>query len=179
MNGVMSASVSPGSSQRVASVTCRPITSVSAGGAAATDRGTKSSSASRATASGRSRIRSLLLGSLLVEPDLLHAAVVVQRVVRDQVAHVRSLREVLVAPAQHRTRHVGLQLALDVPHELQPPGAVELARLRVDHPVHRLVAVVGVVAPGAALVVLEEVAVGVVDAGGGEVGADLVLAPGQ
>jgi len=51
--------------------------------------------------------------------------------------------------------------------------------LRLDEPVDLLVAVVGVVAGRAALVVLEEVRVRIVDDAGGEVGADLELAPGQ
>jgi hypothetical protein len=51
--------------------------------------------------------------------------------------------------------------------------------LRLDEPVDLLVAVVGVVAGRAALVALEEVRVRIVDDSGGEVGADLELAPGQ
>src|SRR5437763_11760170 len=119
MNGVMRASVSPGSSQRVARITCKPMTSVSAGGAAAAASGTRTRSTSNTRTSERVRMRSPLLEWLPVEPDLLHPCVVVQRVVRRQVPHVSRLGEVLVAPAQHGAGHVGLQLALDVPDELQ------------------------------------------------------------
>src|SRR5215813_13947901 len=63
---------------------------------------------------------------LLVQPDLLHPPVVVERVVRDEVLHVWPLRKVLLAPAEHGPGHVGLQLALDLPDQLEPLGAVEL-----------------------------------------------------
>ena len=83
---------------------------------------------------------------------------------RDQVLHVGPLRGVFLAPAEHR---------------LQALGPIQLLRLRLDEPVDLLVAVVGVVAGRAALVVLEEIRVRIVDDSGGEVGADLELAPGQ
>src|SRR5262249_39560421 len=105
---------------------------------------------------------------LLVQPDLLHSPVVVERVVRDQVLHVRPLRETRLAPAHHRPRDVGLELSLDLPDELEPLAPVELLRLRIDQAVDPLVAVVSVIARRAALVVLEEVGVGVVDDAGGQ-----------
>ena len=98
---------------------------------------------------------------------------------RDEVLHVGPRGEVLLPPAEHRPRHVGLELSLDLPDELQALGPIQLLRLRLDEPVDLLVAVVGVVAGRAALVVLEEVRVRIVDDAGGEVGADLELAPGQ
>ena len=78
-----------------------------------------------------------------------------------------------------QVRHVGLELALDLPDELEPLGAVELLRLRLDEAIDALVAVVGVVARRAALVFLEEVRVRVVDDACGEVGADLEPARGE
>src|SRR5262252_1527689 len=120
-----------------------------------------------------------LEASLLVQPHVLHAAVVVERVVGDQALHVGPLREVLLPPGQHGTRHLGLEAALDLPHELEALRAVELLRLLVDQLVRLLIAVVGVVARGAALVVLEEVGVGVVEAARGEIGPELVVAPGE
>src|SRR5688500_2607228 len=63
---------------------------------------------------------------LLIQPYFLHSPVVVQRVVRHQVLHVRPLREVLVAPAQHGARDIGFQPALDLPHDLLTLLAVEL-----------------------------------------------------
>src|SRR6185436_17852234 len=120
MNGVMSASVSPGSSQREASVTCSPITIVPSGGAARAGA-TVARMSNSARPRDRSRIASSswsLLASA-VEPYFLHARVVVERVVRGQVLHVRPADEVLVAPTQHGSRHVRFEPALDLPHELE------------------------------------------------------------
>src|SRR5262249_7133254 len=116
---------------------------------------------------------------LLVQPHVLHAAVVVERVVGDEALHVGPLREVLLPPGQHGARHLGLEAALDLPHELEALRAVQLLRLQVDQLVRLFVAVVGVVAGGAALVVFEEVGVGVVEAARGEIGPELVVAPGE
>ncbi len=55
----------------------------------------------------------------------------------------------------------------------------ELRRLPVDHPVHLLATIVAVVARGAALVVLEQRGVRIVDSGRGEVGADLEVVAGE
>src|SRR5215831_7380257 len=87
--------------------------------------------------------------------------------------------EILLPPAQHRTRDVGLELLLDLPDEGEAPVPVQLLRLLVDQPVHLLVAIVGVVSRRPALVVLVEVHVRVVDAGRGQVGADGVVAARQ
>src|SRR5215467_1152708 len=96
----------------------------------------------------------LCAAPLLVQPHVLHAAVVVERVVGDEAFHVGPLREVLLPPGQHGARHLGLEASLDLPHELEALRAVLLLRLQVDQLVRLLVAVVGVVAGGAALVVL-------------------------
>src|SRR5262245_63683759 len=63
--------------------------------------------------------------SLPVQPDLLHARVVVVVVVRDEVLHVGPAGEVAQAPAQHRLDRLRLEPALDVQHEGQ-------ALLRID-----------------------------------------------
>src|SRR5262249_45136134 len=64
--------------------------------------------------------------SFLVEPHVLHAAVVVERVVGDQALHVGPLREVLLPPGQHGARYLGLEASLDLPHELEALRAVQL-----------------------------------------------------
>src|SRR6266496_817662 len=69
---------------------------------------------------------------LLVQPDLLHPAVVVDVVVRDQVLHVRPLGVVVEAPAHHRPGRVDLELLLDLRHQREPLLRVELLRLLVD-----------------------------------------------
>src|SRR5215469_10831655 len=110
----------------------------------------------------RGRVMGAILcrAPLLVEPHVLHAAVVVERVVGDQALHVGPLREVLLPPRQHGAGHLRLEAALDLPHELEALAPVQLLRLQIDQLVRLLVAVVGVVARGAALVVLEEVRIG-------------------
>src|SRR5262249_19254329 len=112
-----------------------------------------------------------------VEPDLLHAAPVVERMMRDEISDVGPLGEIFLAPPERRARDIGLELLLDLPHELQALVAVELLGLLIDPAVDLLVAVVGVVARGPAPVVLVEVHVGIVDARRGQVGADQVVAP--
>src|SRR5947208_17074140 len=94
-----------------------------------------------------------------VQPDLLHAPVVVEGVVGDEVLDVRPLGEILVAPAEHRPRHVGLELPLNVPHEPDAAGAVELLGLEIDQAVGLRAAVVRVVPRRATPVVLVEEAV--------------------
>src|SRR5437016_11274717 len=60
-------------------------------------------------------------GALLVEPHLLHAAPTVDRMVRDEVLHVRPRREVVESPDEHRPHGRLFQFPLDLLH--QPPGA--------------------------------------------------------
>src|SRR6266850_3232668 len=72
--------------------------------------------------------------SLLVAPHFLHPAEVVDGLVRDHVLHVRPHGEVVELPVEDRPRGVGLELALDRVVERQPLLAVQLLRLRVDHP---------------------------------------------
>src|SRR5215470_13175857 len=74
----------------------------------------------------------------LVEPHLLHAAPVVERVVGHEVLDVRPLSEIFDAPAQHWSRDICLELLLDVPYQLEPPGRVQLGGLAVDHLIHLL-----------------------------------------
>src|SRR5678816_1831690 len=107
---------------------------------------------------------------LPVQPHVLHAPVVVESVVRDEVLHVGIVREVFLPPAEHGARHVGLDAALDLEDQLDALGPVELLRLLVDQAVGLLVATVAVVAGGAALVVFEEVGVGIVEPARGEIG---------
>src|SRR5712691_421210 len=117
-------------------------------------------------------------GALSVQPDVLHAAPIIGRVVRDQVLHVGPLREVVEPPAHRRTGGVLLELLLDPPDQREPLLRIQLLRLLLDHPHDLLVAVVGVVPRRPAPVVLREVRVGVVDAEAGEIRAHLVLATG-
>src|SRR5260370_1536731 len=105
----------------------------------------------------------------LVEPHLLHAVVAVQRLVWDEVLDEGPGDDVPGAPAEDGTGAVELELSVDLIDKLQPPGRVEHLGLLVDEPVDLLRAVVGVVPGGAALVVLVEVGVGVVDAGARQV----------
>src|SRR5256712_9164206 len=58
---------------------------------------------------------------ILVEPHLLHAAPTVDRMVRDEVLHVRPRREVVESPDDHRRHGRLFQFPLDLLH--QPPGA--------------------------------------------------------
>src|SRR5947207_12456993 len=70
---------------------------------------------------------------LLVGPHVLHAAEVVDVVLRHQPLHVRPVREVVHAPGQDRPRRLLLELLLDgVDHE-QALLLVDLLRLLVDH----------------------------------------------
>src|SRR5262249_375576 len=101
---------------------------------------------------------------LLVPTDPLHAPEVVDAVLGDESFHVRPVREVVDAPRQNRPRGVFLELLLDGVDELQALFRVDLLRLLVEHLLHLLVAVVGVVARRAARIVLVEVAVGIVGA---------------
>src|SRR3977135_2800787 len=63
---------------------------------------------------------------LLVEPDVLAAAHVVDRVlVHRPVLHGRPVHVVLLAPAEDGPRGVGLQLAVDLVDDRQPLDLVE------------------------------------------------------
>src|SRR5687767_12371746 len=77
----------------------------------------------------------------LVEPDFLHATEVVDRLVRDQVLHVRAVREVVEPPGEERTRGVLLDLLLELTDQRQPLLLIELLRLRLNHLRDLLVAV--------------------------------------
>src|SRR5215472_6963574 len=87
--------------------------------------------------------------------------------------------EVLHAPGEHGTGDVRLELALDICHQLEPFLWIQLLRLRVHHAVEFLTAVVRVVSRGAAPVVLVEIRVRIVDAGSGQIRADLEVAAGK
>src|SRR5262252_2218537 len=139
---------------------------------------TTSAVATSALASRSLIMRAILCAApLLVQPHVLHAAVVVERVVGDQALYVGPLREVFLSPGQHGAGHLRLEAALDLPHELEALAPVQLLRLQIDQLVRLFVAVVGVVAGGAALVVLEEIRIGVVEAARGEIGSELIVAP--
>src|SRR5512146_1542966 len=71
--------------------------------------------------------------SLLVEPHVLHAAVVVDRVMREQALHVRPVRVVIDAPGDHGPHGVLFELPEDVADDRPALLRVELPRLRVDH----------------------------------------------
>src|SRR5215475_11457493 len=64
--------------------------------------------------------------ALLVDPDLLHAAPAVERVMRHEVLHVRPGREVIEPPPPGGPASRLLQLFLDGVHEGPPPGRIEL-----------------------------------------------------
>src|SRR5262249_21421362 len=73
---------------------------------------------------------------LPVQPHLLHARVIVDDVVRDQVLDVRPLHEVAEAPAQDRLGHVRLELALDLHHQVEALLGIDLPRLSGDQVVN-------------------------------------------
>src|SRR3989442_15229512 len=56
-------------------------------------------------------------GALLVEPHLLHAAPTVDRMVRDEVLHVRPRREVVESPDEARPHGRLFQFSLDLLHQ--------------------------------------------------------------
>src|SRR5688572_10076659 len=72
--------------------------------------------------------------ALLVHPDVLQPAAVVDDLVRDEILHVRVVREAVEAPAHRRPRRVFLQLALDLRDQCHSLGRVQLLRLLVDQP---------------------------------------------
>src|SRR5262245_25933555 len=84
---------------------------------------------------------------LLVQPHLLQAREVVDRLVRDEVLDVRPDREVVEPPVQERPRRIRFELLLDRLHLGQPFLRIQLLGLLVDLGHHLLVAVEAVV-PG-------------------------------
>src|SRR5690349_1380955 len=100
---------------------------------------------------------------LLVQPHFLHAPVVVEVVVGDQVLHLRPVGVVVDAPVERGPGALGLQLLLDVDHDGRALLGVDLGRLLVEHRRDLLVAVKGVVTRRVAREVLVVVGVGVVD----------------
>src|SRR5207244_8393266 len=90
--------------------------------------------------------RSPSRSGLLVAPHFLHPAEVVDRLVRDQVLHVRPDGEVVELPVQDRSRGVGFELLLNRGVEGEPLLRIELLRLRVEHLHDFLVAVLTVIA---------------------------------
>src|SRR5262249_55500618 len=114
---------------------------------------------------------------LLVEPGLLMPAAVVGDLVQHEALHVRVVGGAVDTPAHGRARAVLFELLLDLPDHGKALLSICLLGLLVDETHHLLVAVVAVVARGAARVVLVEVGVGIVHAEPGEIGPDLELAP--
>src|SRR5207237_1766012 len=83
--------------------------------------------------------------ALLVEPHLLHAAPTVDRMVRDEVLHVRPRREVVESPDEHRPHGRLFQSPLDLVHQRHAFLRIQLLGLLVDEPRDRLVAEAGIV----------------------------------
>src|SRR3954454_23102043 len=93
----------------------------------------------------------------LIHPHVLVAEAVVGRVRHDgHVLHVGCPASALVGVIEDRPRNVRLQLLVDLPSELLALGGIDLLGLRIELCLQVLVAVVGVVALGAATEVLVE-----------------------
>src|SRR5437879_13492951 len=73
-------------------------------------------------------------GALLVEPHLLHAAPTVDRMVRDQVLHVRPRREVVESPDERRAHGCRFELPVDLLHQRYALLRIRLLGLLVDEP---------------------------------------------
>src|SRR6266403_262355 len=106
---------------------------------------------------------------LPVQPDVLHAAPIVGRVVGDEVSDVWPLRVIVEAPAHDRTRRVHLELFLDLPDDREALLRIDLPRLLLDQLHDLVVAVIAVVPWRPARVVLVKGGVRVVQAEAGEV----------
>src|SRR5689334_15519651 len=100
--------------------------------------------------------------ALLVAPHLLHPAPVIDRVVRDEVLHMRPHREVVESPEQDGTDGGLFQLPLDVLHQRHPLLRIQLLGLLVEEPRHLLAAEAGIVPGRPAAEVLVEIGVRVV-----------------
>ena len=79
------------------------------------------------------------------------------------------------AVQDHRARGVLDQKPLDIPDDFPALFLVEFARLRRQQLVDLGIAILGIVALGVAGIVLDDVAVGIVDADAGDVQADRVI----
>src|SRR5262245_39273418 len=79
------------------------------------------------------RVRSAPRGArLLIQPHLLQSREVIDRLMRNEVLHVRPDREVVEPPVEQRPRRIRLELLLDRLHLGQSLLRVQLLRLLVD-----------------------------------------------
>src|ERR1700704_2196544 len=100
--------------------------------------------------------------ALLVAPHLLQAAPTVDRMVGDEVLHVRPYREVVESPEQDGAHGRLFQLPLDLLHQRHPLLRIQFLGLLVTEPRHLLVAEAGIVSGRPATEVLVEIGVRVV-----------------
>src|SRR3984893_12188918 len=115
--------------------------------------------------------------ALLVAPHLLHPAPAVDRMVRDEVLHVRPHREVVESPEQDGADGGLFQLPLDVLHQRHPLLRIQLLGLLVEEPRHLLAAEAAIVPGRPAAEVLVEIRVRVVRFHPVPVDAELELSP--
>src|SRR5437868_9150662 len=111
------------------------------------------------------------LGSdLLVQPDFLEPQVIVLAVfMRREILHVGLPAVAGHARENDRTGRVVHKKTLDSPDDFLAFLLVRFARLRSQQPVHLSIAVLRIVALRSARIVLDDIAVGVVDADAGDV----------
>src|SRR5438094_8614462 len=126
----------------------------------------------RCSAGGRAIVKG---PALLVEPHLLYAAPTVDRMVRDEVLHVRPRREVVESPDEHRPHGRLFQFPLDLLHQRPALLRIQLLGLLVDEPRDWPVAETGIVSWRPAAKVL--VAIGVRVLRPHPLSADADLAP--
>src|SRR5277367_278342 len=102
--------------------------------------------------------------NLFIQPHVLEAQIVVLAVVVGvKILHIRLPAIAGRAPQNARTRGVIDQKMLDLPDQLGPLVAVQFARLRRQQLVDVGVTVLGIIALGLAGIILDDIAVGVVD----------------
>src|SRR5712691_6072161 len=122
------------------------------------------------------RIFGITTRALFIEPDILHAPAVKQAVDHDrQPLQVRSPAGGEPVVEKNRPSTVLLQFLVDFPNQVPALFLVRLHRLLIEQFVDLGIAVAGVIAVRAASVILVDLRVGVVAAGGGQVEADLVV----
>src|SRR5712664_1591246 len=106
----------------------------------------------------------------LVQPDFLEPQVIVLAVfVRREILHVGLPAVAGHAGENDRSRRVVDKKTLDSPDEFLAFLLVRFARLRCQQPVHLGIAVLRIVALRFARIVLDDIAVGIVDADAGYV----------
>src|SRR3989442_6142010 len=112
---------------------------------------------------------------LLLAPDVLHASRTVDRLVGDEVLHVRPHCEIVESPVQPGPDGRLLQLRLDLVDQRETLLGIQLLRLLIDEPGDLVVAIACVVPGRLAAEELVEVGVRVVRLDAVAIGADLKL----